>query len=211
MSDKQWFYAIYGKQNGPVTETQIKNMFDEGQVNEGTLFWTEEMLECLSVSEMSEIVTFETYRKKSSPPHQDNIAKALEYTKKSILVNSDCYNHLINLISHPAAIMRLQQIPDSRELQIKLNKTISNNRKAFWLAIIIGGIGIYCKSLILIVLSVLTLLIWYFVLQPKQTLLNIELGAWLFAIDGNEKPEELYKSYEAMNQLYRNKYGKEDV
>ncbi|MCK5269797.1 MAG: DUF4339 domain-containing protein, partial [Sedimentisphaerales bacterium] len=77
MSDKQWFYAIYGKQNGPVTETQIKNMFDEGQVNEGTLFWTEEMLECLSVSEMSEIVTFETYRKKSPPslPETSNVSQ----------------------------------------------------------------------------------------------------------------------------------------
>lgn len=142
---------------------------------------------------------------------QDDIAKALEYTKKSILVNSDCYNHLINLISHPAAIMRLQLIPDTRELQIKLNKTISNNHKAFWLAIIVGGIGIYYKSLILIILSVLPLLIWYFVLQPKQTLLNIELFARLIAIDEKEKPEEFYKSYEAMNQLYRNKFGKEDV
>ena len=28
MSDKLWFYAIDGKQNGPVPETQIENMVD---------------------------------------------------------------------------------------------------------------------------------------------------------------------------------------
>lgn len=60
MSEKQWLYAIDGKQNGPVPETQIKNMFDEGQVNEDTLFWTEEMADWLPASD---IVTFETYRK----------------------------------------------------------------------------------------------------------------------------------------------------
>ena len=74
MSDKQWFYAIDGNQNGPVPETQIKNMFDEGQVNEDTLFWTEEMPDWLSASE---IVTFETYRKKSPPslPETSNVSQ----------------------------------------------------------------------------------------------------------------------------------------
>lgn len=38
MSDEQWFYTIDGEQKGPVPETQIKNMLDEGNVNEDTLF-----------------------------------------------------------------------------------------------------------------------------------------------------------------------------
>lgn len=67
MSDKNWFYAINGKQYGPVPAIHIKGMFDDGQINEDTLFWTEEMPKCLSASEMSEIVTLETYRKVCPP------------------------------------------------------------------------------------------------------------------------------------------------
>jgi len=68
MSDKDWYYAIHGKQYGPVPAIHIKSMFDEERVNEDTLFWTEQMPECLSASEMAEIVTVETYRKEYPSP-----------------------------------------------------------------------------------------------------------------------------------------------
>ncbi len=69
MSDTEWFCAIDGKPIGPVAESQVKSMFEEGQVNENTLFWTKEISEWLPASE---IVTFETYRQESPPPTTNN-------------------------------------------------------------------------------------------------------------------------------------------
>jgi len=142
---------------------------------------------------------------------QDDINMALEYTKKSIRVDKNMYNQLVNLISHPSAIFRLRLIPDSRDLQIKLNKTISFNCKIFWIGIIVGVIGLLAKLIVLIILGVLMLVCWCFVLQPRQTLLNIELGARLFAIDGKEDPTKFKESYEDMNEIYREKFSRDSL
>jgi hypothetical protein len=142
---------------------------------------------------------------------QEDIEKAREYIKKSIRVDSNTYNHLVDLISHPSAIIRLQLIPDSKNLQIKLNKTIGFNRKIFCLGLIIGLIGLFSRTLPLIILSILIFIYWYFVLPPRQTLLNIELGARLFAVDSKENPKQFQESYEAMNQLYKEKFGSDCV
>ncbi len=42
---RQWFYTEQGKQQGPIPEEQIAQMFRSGRLRTDTLVWTEGMAE----------------------------------------------------------------------------------------------------------------------------------------------------------------------
>lgn len=84
--------------------------------------------------------------------------------------------------------MRVRIIPDSKELGIRLNKLILFNRIILSIGVIVGVIGLFTRKIFLITIGILALIIGYF-FSRKQTMLNIELGARLLAIDGKENPD----------------------
>src|SRR6202522_1899507 len=43
MSERTWFYASQGQQQGPYSEAQLRELFAKGIVTPGTLLWSEGM------------------------------------------------------------------------------------------------------------------------------------------------------------------------
>ena len=64
MTEEQRNFTVDWQQEGPVPETHIKGMVEDGNLNDDTVYCREEMTSFLPTSD---IVTFETYRKNSSP------------------------------------------------------------------------------------------------------------------------------------------------
>jgi hypothetical protein len=63
--DEEWYYSVSGEQLGPVSEEQVKQKVDAGEITSGTLVWQEGMAEWVPAAET---VLSEYLRKAALPP-----------------------------------------------------------------------------------------------------------------------------------------------
>ena len=51
----QWYYGSQGQQNGPITESELRNLMAQGVVTQQTLVWREGLLEWKPLSSVMEL------------------------------------------------------------------------------------------------------------------------------------------------------------
>lgn len=69
--ERQWFYAVNGQQNGPISEDEFVRLFQENHLSADTLVWTEKLPGWVAASSVKEL--WDSRQVTVPPPLQGNV------------------------------------------------------------------------------------------------------------------------------------------